>query len=206
MESATTSTVTTTPIIASASRATDSDNDAIQRLDENQQQKPQQPKTPQIAASHQCPDCDAKFAHRQSLSRHRKNVHNVIANTHRLPCEVCGARVGRGDAFKRHMAAAHPKVTPSTIKDVWDAPPLTNDPELDDLLRRYWQSIVTRHRLRPVVDIVNIRVWRGGLIGDVQHNDVWEKLLRAWNAVPVQAKVNCSVGCVLRNVTTGKLR
>ena len=60
MESTTTSTTTTTttPTIASGTRATDSDNDVTQRLDENSQQKLQ------TAASHQCPDCDAKFVHR----------------------------------------------------------------------------------------------------------------------------------------------
>ena len=203
----TTTTTTTTPTITSETRAIDSGRGVVQRLDKNQQQQQlQQQRKPRVAASHQCPDCDAKFAYRQYLSRHKKDAHNRIANAHRAPCEVCGARVGRGDAFKRHMAAAHPKAALSTVKDEWNAPPLTTDLELDNLLERYWQSIVTKHRLRPVVDIVNIRVWRGGLIGNVQHDDVWEKLLQAWNAVPVQAKVNCSVGCVLRNITTGELR
>ena len=45
-------------------------------------------------------------------------------------------------------------------------------------------------------------MWRGGLLGDAQHNYVWAKLLLAWNAVPLQAKVNCSAGCVLRDITT----
>ena len=34
---------------------------------------------------------------------------------------------------------------------------------------------------------------------------MWAKLLLAWNAVPLQAKVNCSAGCVLRHLTTGEV-
>ena len=49
-------------------------------------------------------------------------------------------------------------------------------------------------------------MWRGGLLGDAQHNYVWAKLLLAWNAVPLQAKVNCSAGCVLRHIITGEVR
>ena len=104
------------------------------------------------------------------------------------------------------MAAAHPECAQRVIVEEWAGPPLTEEPELDNLLRKYWQSIATRHRVRPVVDILNIRVWRGDLIGDMHHHGVWERLHRAWNAVPVQAKVNCSIGCVLRHVTTGELR
>ena len=133
-------------------------------------------------------------------------MHNRIANVHRDPCEVCGARVGRGDALRRHMAAAHPEPARQAIDEEWDGPPRTGDPELDNLLRTYWPSIATRHRVRPVVDVANIRVWRGNLIGDIHHDGVWERLHCIWNAVPVQAKVNCSIGCVLRHVTTGELR
>ena len=89
------------------------------------------------------------------------------------------------------MAAVHPQPNDDALamRDEWDAPPLVNDPPLDDLFRRCWQSIASRHRIRPVVDIVNVRVWRGDLLGDVQHNDVWERLLLAWRAIPLQAKV-----------------
>ena len=155
---------------------------------------------------HQCPDCNARFAHRQSLSRHRREAHNRMVNAHREPCAVCGVRVGRGDAMLRHMAAAHPPFPRPLLYDEWEAPPPTDNPELDNLLQRYWPSITTRQRVRAVVDIVNIRVWKGELLGEVQHIDVWEKLVWAWHAVTVNAKVNCSVGCVLRHVTTGELR
>ena len=52
------------------------------------------------------------------------------------------------------------------------------------------------------MNIVNIRVWRGDLPGEVQHADVWERLVQAWEVVTVAAKVNCSIGCVLRHITT----
>ena len=77
------------------------------------------------------------------------------------------------------MAAVHPAPPRQPLVDEWDAPPPTDNPELDNLLQRYWQSIMTKHRVRPVVDIVNIRVWRGDLLGELQHADVWEKLLLA---------------------------
>ena len=117
-----------------------------------------------------------------------------MPNSHREPCAVCGARVGRGEAMRRHMAAVHPVAGGAPLVDEWGAPPPTDNPELNILLQRHWQSIATRHRVRPVVDIVNIRVWRGDLLGEVQHADVWERLVQAWEVVTVAAKVNCSIG------------
>ena len=81
-----------------------------------------------------------------------------MVNAHREPCAVCGVRVGRGDAMLRHMAAAHPPFPRPLLYDEWEAPPPTDNPELDNLLQRYWPSITTRQRVRAVVDIVNIRV------------------------------------------------
>jgi hypothetical protein len=101
---------------------------------------------------------------------------------------------------------------PALIRDDADDPELTGDDAVDEVLREYWPSIMTRHRVRRLVDIVNIRLWRGG--GDDRlvrrlreaRDHIWETLRNAWDNVTVRAKVNCSIGCLLVHRTTGELR
>ena len=120
--------------------------------------------------------------------------------------------IRRGEAaLRRHMAEVHPpdnrRIQP--IEDEFAAAPqLPGEDELNEVLNRYWNSIQTRHRIRPVVDIVNIRMWNGDGDGDgtVVQEEVWPRLEHAWQGITVRAKVNCSVGCVLQHRVSGEIR
>ena len=58
-------------------------------------------------------------------------------------------------------------------------PPTTGDATVDRVVSDNWHAIVSRHRIRPVQDIINVRCWNGELQPyqpGVGGNDAWQTL------------------------------
>ena len=93
-----------------------------------------------------CDECGDRFRHPASLRRHQRRLHNRPSVVRRRTRDERGAR--------------RLEVAPLT-RDEWDVPLRTGDDAWDEVIADNWGSIKTGHRTRPVVDIINIRTWRG---------------------------------------------
>lgn len=160
-----------------------------------------------------CTQCDETFTRRSSLRRHLDHAHNERARR-RFQCHYCGKSYASQSYLSRHACTPHTSSTaPTRTRRVvrlaeFEDPTLdyvgTTEPTQDQVLRRNWQSIRRGLRSHTYVDILNCRLFR--FDGDQSPGSVWENLLACWNRFRTGAKINCSVGCLLRHVTNGSFR
>lgn len=76
---------------------------------------------------------------------------------------------------------------------------------LDEVLERNADAIASYRRRRPVVDIVNVKVW-DGTADPRPGEEVRRALLRTWAETSSRLRINVSFGCVLERRGDGELR
>ena len=160
------------------------------------------------AGQYECDRCGRVYRHRTSLRRHQRQAH-----TGRRTCPECGEVLQGEESLARHITREHRGRQPDDVVDgelaAIPPPPITGDAAVDRVVSDNWQAIVSRHRIRPVQDIINIRCWDGELQPyqpGVGGNNAWQTLRTAWRRVRYRCKVTVSVGSVLEHRTSGELR
>jgi hypothetical protein len=86
---------------------------------------------------------------------------------------------------------------------------VSNDNEdLDSIIRRHWSSIITKHRPGKVVETLNVKIWDPEVEPEsIQYGaNVWSELISVWKSLKFRAKMNCSVGCILKHKKTEEYR
>ena len=93
------------------------------------------------------------------------------------------------------------------IIDELDAPPRTEDEELNAVIQSNWGAIRSRRRLGRVMETLTVRIWNGALTeADERLPEIWNVLRDVWRENPGSLKINCSFGCILENKNDGSLR
>ena len=89
------------------------------------------------------------------------------------------------ESLARHVTREHGDSQPDDVADEQLAsvpPPVTGDATVDRVVSDNRHAIVSRHRIRPAQDIINVRCWNGELQQyqpEVGSNDVWQTLMTA---------------------------
>ena len=108
-------------------------------------------------------------------------------------------------SLARHLTQQHRGPQLDDVVDVQLAqvhPLVTGDVTVDRVVSDNWHAIVTRHRICPAQDIINVRCWNGELQPcqpGVGGGSVWQTLMTAWRQVRYRCKVTVSVGSVLEH-------
>ena len=160
------------------------------------------------AGQYECDRCGRVYRHRTSLRRHQRQAH-----TGRRTCPECGEVLQGEESLARHITREHRGRQPDDVVDgelaAIPPPPITGDAAVDRVVSDNWHAIVSRHRIRPVQDIINVRCWNGELQPyqpGVGGNDAWQTLRTEWRRVRYRCKITVSVGSVLEHRTSGELR
>ena len=142
------------------------------------------------AGRYECDRCGQVYRHRTSLRRHQRQGH-----TGRRTCPECSEVLQREVSLARHITLEHSGCQLNYVADRRLAaipPPVTGNATVYRVVSDNWHAILSRHRILPAQDTINIKCWNGELqpyqLG-VSRNDAWQTLRTAWRQVRFRCKV-----------------
>ena len=89
-----------------------------------------------------------------------------------------------------------------------DGPLPTGDGDLDVVLERNWQAIMSKLRKQNVVETLNVQLLDEDpeTVTIEAAGETYRRLLGVWGTIRFRTKINCSFGVALRNRVTGEIR
>ena len=104
---------------------------------------------------YECDCCGQVYRHCKSLRRHQRQAH-----TGKQTCPKCDEVLQEEEFLARHVMQEHRGHQPDGAMNGKLAaipPPTTGDAIVDGIVSDNWHAIVSRHQIRTVQDIINIK-------------------------------------------------